>query len=337
MAKDLVFLGAEGPREYYYSPSEDSFYWRVPEIRETLRAWPGHVLVSADYSQIEVKLMAFLSRDKFLIEAINSGKDIHSYLASEIIGVPYEEIVAARKDPSHPRHHELDSLRSAVKAITFGLPYGAGPNKIATQIAQVTGRKLDDALVEEARELIEKYFSRARGLKRWLDDQCRLGVEKLHSRSLLGRIRWYELPDPDDPGYHAACAQVGRYACNHPIQASSADMLKLAISSFYRAVRQGRSPLDPLHGARLVMTVHDEIVVMCQKEGAEEIARILCQSMDEAYAGLTLHYVDRRGNRKSVRMGDLLPLEIVITDEEGNRVTKPVGVKPVISEFLTKE
>jgi len=116
------FLGRLRDREYYYDPAAGKFLWKVPEIREIICPPPGYVMISADYSQIEVKLMAFLSRDPFLITAINSGKDIHSFMASEVLGVDYDLIVEARKDKNHPRHLEMSNLRSATKCVTFGLP-----------------------------------------------------------------------------------------------------------------------------------------------------------------------------------------------------------------------
>jgi hypothetical protein len=113
-------------KEWYYNSETDDFEWRVPDVREVIRAKPGCKILAADYSQIEVKIMGFLSQDPDLIAAINSGKDIHSYIATDIFGeklnFDYELITLAKSDRSHPRHKELDALRSRTKACTFGIP-----------------------------------------------------------------------------------------------------------------------------------------------------------------------------------------------------------------------
>ncbi len=120
--KPAKLLGLHRGREYWLGDDNKTILWRVPEIREAICAKPGYTIVSADYSQIEVKIMAFLSQDDWLIQAITSGKDIHCYMASEMFGVDYDLINKARKDKAHPKHSEMSALRSAVKCITFGLP-----------------------------------------------------------------------------------------------------------------------------------------------------------------------------------------------------------------------
>lgn len=325
-------LGVHQGREYFYDPVSDSLFWRVPDIRESICAPPGYVLVSADYSQIEVKLMAFLSQDSFLISAINSGKDIHSFMASEIVDVDYDLIVQAKGDPDHPQHFELDALRTGTKCVTFGLPYGAGPLTIAVQIAAATGRKLDDALVLEAGQLIDSYFRKASKLKKYLDNQKRIGVELRHTRSLRGRIRWYRIPDPSDPDYRETCAQVGRYSGNQPIQASNADMLKMALSRFYLAVRGGVWENPPKHDTRVVLVIHDEIASICQEAGQEEVQQHLKEAMDWAYGQMTMHVESKSGFIQTVRMADILPLQITVDSQP-----KDVGVHPVAGSYLSKD
>jgi hypothetical protein len=97
-------------KEWYYNSETDDFEWRVPDVREVIRAKPGHKILAADYSQIEVKIMGFLSQDPDLI------------IFGEKLNFDYELITLAKSDRSHPRHKELDALRSRTKACTFGIP-----------------------------------------------------------------------------------------------------------------------------------------------------------------------------------------------------------------------
>lgn len=124
-----TFLGEFSGREWYMNVSDAAMFWRVPDIRECIAAPEGCMVLSADYSQIEVKLMAFLSQDPVLIAAINSKKDVHCYTATEVFGerrgFTYEDIWEATQSPDakkHPRHKELKLLRTNIKVVTFGIP-----------------------------------------------------------------------------------------------------------------------------------------------------------------------------------------------------------------------
>jgi hypothetical protein len=120
------YLGEVLGKHYYWDFEANCIVWSVPSPRSAVRAESGYVILSADYSQIEVKLMAFASGDPVLIAAINSGQDIHTFNAVSIFGqrfdFTYEEMEMARDDPSHLRHNELSLIRSRVKTVTFGLP-----------------------------------------------------------------------------------------------------------------------------------------------------------------------------------------------------------------------
>lgn len=301
--------------------------WRVPDIREAICAKDGYQIVSADYSQIEVKIMAFLSMDNFLIQAINSGKDIHCYMASEMFGVEYDLINTARKNKDHPNHFQMSSMRSSVKCVTFGVPYGAGPKRVALQIAQATDREFNDELIQEAGDLVSKYFRKAYRLKAWLDRQKQNGVALGQSRSACGRVRWYTVPEPNDDSYEEACAQIGRWAGNQPIQATNADMIKKAMRKFYLDVRGGDPCAQPKHDARIILVIHDEIACMCRKEGVQEIGKILKAAMDWSYEQIGMNF-----DGKYIRMCDVLPLEITVDGKK-----KDVGVEPVHGDYLVKE
>lgn len=291
----LELLGDIDGKEYYLdqrptieddkgkivpNPQLNTVVWRVPDIREAIIAENGFLILSADYSQIEVKLMAHLSRDPVLIAAINSGKDIHSFNATEVFGVAkhfdYDTMAAAKKDKNHPRHAELVKLRNDIKTVTFGVPYGAGANKVALMTGMTK---------EEAQAFIDAFFAKFSVLGAWLkksgDDAIKYGF----SCSPRGRCRFYDLPSTNakEKEKDKIFSQIRRYAGNHPIQAGNVDMLKPAMWQIYNDFRlQG---LDLL-GARILFCVHDEIVVTCREEDKDIVERIMMHRMQESYDGI---------------------------------------------------
>lgn len=277
MSKVLETLGTIEGKEYYLdcrptveddkgkvvpNPNHKKVTWRVPDIREIVVAEPGYLILSADYSQIEVKLMAHLSQDPVLIAAINSGKDIHTFNATEVFGAEkkftYEDLAAAKKDKKHPRHAELVKLRNDIKTVTFGVPYGAGKNKVAL----MTGMTPD-----EAQEFIDAFFSKFNVLKTWLQKTSDDAIKYGFSLSPRGRRRFYDLPSPtakekDKDKVHS---QIRRYAGNHPIQAGNVDLLKPAMFQIYNDIRtEGYAE----RGARILFCVHDEIIMTAREEDA---------------------------------------------------------------------
>ena len=120
------FLGTIGKKEYYLSDPDANgkrkLQWRVPNTREAIRSHPGWKVISADYSQIEVKIMAERSNDQWLIGALKSGKDIHCYMASDTEKIPYDEFYAVYKNKNHKLHSAYNTIRNNTKNITFGVP-----------------------------------------------------------------------------------------------------------------------------------------------------------------------------------------------------------------------
>lgn len=253
------------------NPQFKKIAWRVPDIREAVVAEPGMMILSADYAQIEVKLMAHLSRDPVLIAAINSGKDIHTFNATEVFGAikkfTYEDLASAKNDKTHSRHIELVKLRNDIKTVTFGVPYGAGKNKVAL----MTG--MDP---EAAQEFIDAFFAKFHVLRDWLtrsgDDACKYGF----SRSPKGRRRFYELPSQhtSEKDKDKILSQIRRYAGNHPIQSGNVDMLKPAMYQIYNDMR-----VAGFEGARVLFCVHDEIVVTARE----------CEALRHDEAGNPVH------------------------------------------------
>jgi DNA polymerase I len=257
------------------NPTYNKIVWKIPDIRESICAEPGYKVLSCDYSQIEVRLMAHLSGDPWLIAAINSGKDIHCYFCVDMFGAEleftYEIINTARKKDDHPRHEELSKLRSDMKATVFGVPYGAGPPRIAIQ----TGKT-----IPEAAALIDRYFTKAFILKQWLENQGRDALRYGYSTSPKGRKRFYVMPSHDDPEKDKILSQIRRWAGNHPIQAGNVDMLKPAMKRIYDRLRAlGLGYED----ARILFVVHDEIVMTAKEEYVPIVRTIMAECMKSVY------------------------------------------------------
>lgn len=194
-------------------------------IREAFIAREGCVLLAADYSQIELRVLAHLSGDEVLVDAFQSGKDIHARTAMEIFGVTEDEVSPEQ--------------RRQAKTINFGVIYGMGEVALSKRLG--IGRDV-------ARRFIERYFERYGGVRRFMDATLAAAREGQAVRTVLGRHRY--LPDLRSPNPRLR-AQAERIAGNTPIQGSAADLLKLAMIEL-------RDPVVP--GAQMILTVHDELV-----------------------------------------------------------------------------
>src|ERR1035438_7355857 len=243
-------LGMVGDKTYFWNYKSDSLEWSVPSPRAAIISEPGRKIIAADYAQIEVKLMAFMSGDPILIAAINSGQDIHSFNAHAVFGerykFTYEEMEVARNDPSHLRYNELSLIRSRIKTVTFGVPYGAGVQKVAF---------MTDMSEDEAQEFINDFFAKFKVLKAWLERQGLLALDLGYSRSIGGRKRNYTIPEISDPDYKKIISQIKRWAGNMPIQASNADILKIAMGMIYKELRGGDVTQPKVYDARFLLVV----------------------------------------------------------------------------------
>nr|HMS79754.1 DNA polymerase [Burkholderiaceae bacterium] len=205
---------------------------RTPEgrrIREAFVAPPGSLIVSADYSQIELRIMAHLSRDENLLRAFAEGMDVHRATASEVFGVPPGEVSSEQ--------------RRYAKTINFGLIYGMSAYGLAAQLGIER---------EAAKNWIERYFARYPGVKRYMDDSRAQAKSQGWVETVLGRRLWLpEINSPNGPRRGAA----ERQAINAPLQGTAADIVKLAMIDVQRW----------LDGAglasKLVLQVHDELVL----------------------------------------------------------------------------
>lgn len=198
-------------------------------IREAFIAPPGHVIVSADYSQIELRIMAHISQDENLLRAFAEGVDVHKATASEVFGVPVDEVSSEQ--------------RRYAKVINFGLIYGMS----AFGLAQNLGLERS-----AANAYIERYFHRFAGVKRYMDDTRAQAKEKGYVETVFGRRLWLpEINSPNGPSR----AGAERAAINAPMQGTAADLIKLAMVAVQDTLdAEGRA-------SKIIMQVHDELVL----------------------------------------------------------------------------
>jgi DNA polymerase-1 len=216
-------------------------------FRACFTATPGYRLVIADYSQIELRILAELSGDAAFARAFEEGLDLHRMTASEMFWVPYERVSKEQ--------------RAQAKGINFGLMYGRG----AQSLAQTLGVSR-----EQAKALMKRFFERYRGVTTYLDQTAREAVNARALRALSGRRMIYDFDDSD----RAVVAAIERQAKNFPIQATNSDILKQAMVDLAGAIAP--------YGARLVNCVHDELVVEAPISDAERIAGLMRDTMTRA-------------------------------------------------------
>ena len=322
-----VDLGVFEDRRYTYD--KGMIYQVVPDVRDGVRAGLGRKLQIADYSQIEVRLMAFMAQETSFIEALNAKRDIHGHMASIVFGESYEildnvlGLSSDTKDKKHPRYNELLAMRSNVKTVTFGVPYGAGPRRVAEMIQKKDAagnpiETMEDA-IDRAKELIDTYFARAPRLKAWLGEQKRLAQKEGYTSSIQGRKRFYELPNKNNPDYEKIMSQIGRYAGNHPIQSSSADMLKDAMHRLYLLHRgwDGASAqpwtAPKVLDSNLMLVCHDEIVTDCGVGHLDRGGFLLEKAMSDAYNAVTMSPLMPNGQRKTFYLKDIYARVAVLT------------------------
>jgi DNA polymerase-1 len=218
------------------------------EIRAAFIAAPGRVLFSADYSQIELRLMAHFSDDPLLVRAYQTGQDIHTLTASEVFGVPAE--------------HMSKETRNRAKAVNFGIVYGISPFGLAAQLG------IDQ---HEARLYIETYFNRYQGVRTYIDHLLEEVRREQRVRTLFGRVR----PIPDIQSRNANLRGFAeRTAVNTPLQGTAADLIKLAMIRIDRILAEQK--------LKTIMTlqVHDELLFDVPEDEAEMVQALVKQQME---------------------------------------------------------
>jgi DNA polymerase-1 len=223
---------------------------RGEEIRAAFVPAEGCRFVVADYSQIELRLMAHLSKDPAFVAAFQAGGDIHRQTASVIFGVPLEQVTG--------------EMRSRAKTINFGTIYGQGPFALARQLGITQ---------DEAKNFITQYFERFAGVRAYLDHQVKLAREQGYVETLFGRRRY--IPEIKDKNFNLR-AFAERTAQNTPLQGSAADLIKLAMVDIHRTLEA-----EALR-ARLLLQVHDELVLEAPEVEVERVAALVKEHMEGA-------------------------------------------------------
>jgi len=222
------------------------------EMRKMFVAPAGRVLVDADYSQIELRLLAHMSGDQAMIAGFNSGVDIHTVTASQVFGLPQDQVPP--------------ELRRAAKAVNFGIVYGISAYSLSEDI---------HVSVPQAKEYMEKYFEHYSGVRAYMDRVMEQGREDGYVSTMYGRRRW--LPELRSSNFNTRSFGE-RVALNMPIQGTAADIIKLAMIRVDQRLRA-----EELE-ARLVLQVHDELIVECPEDEAEQVGALLQEEMERVAA-----------------------------------------------------
>ena len=219
------------------------------ELRKVFIAREGFVLLDADYSQVELRVLAHMSGDKTMIDAFKSGVDIHSVTASQVFNVPIEEVTK--------------QMRTEAKAVNFGIVYGISDYGLATNIK--TSRK-------KAKEYIEKYFEKYPKIKEYMENSVKSCKELGFVETLWGRRRYV----PEIKSNNFNVRQFGeRVAMNAPIQGTAADIIKIAMINIENEL--DRRKLE----SKLILQVHDELVIETKEEELETVKELLIRNMQD--------------------------------------------------------
>jgi len=222
------------------------------KFRSCFVAQEGYSLLTADMSGAELRILGNLSADPVFVEAYSTGQDLHTRTASEVFDTPYDKVQA--------------KMRKAAKAINFGLIYG------------MSSKGLSDRLKiprKEAEQMINKYFNRYKKVKQYLDKSASEAVRKRYSVTVSGRKRYYNMPPFDHPDRKNIQRGIERQGMNAAIQGANADTIKEAMIKLVDRISN--------YDARLLLTVHDEVVVEAKDDQRHEVAKIVSQSLVDGF------------------------------------------------------
>ncbi|MBE6964271.1 MAG: DNA polymerase I [Ruminococcaceae bacterium] len=219
------------------------------EIRKMFVPADGCVLVDADYSQIELRLLAHISGDEAMRKAFTSGQDIHTATAAQVFRVPVEDVTP--------------EMRRSAKAVNFGIVYGISAFSLSQDIG---------VSVAEAKAYMDAYFATFPGVRRYMDEVVEQAKEKGYVETIYRRRR--DLPELKSSNFNLR-AFGERVALNMPIQGTAADIMKLAMIAVWKRLRL------EVPAARLVLQVHDELIVECAAADAAKVARLVGEEMEQ--------------------------------------------------------
>ena len=219
------------------------------EIRKMFIPKPGYVLVDADYSQIELRVLAHIAQDQVMQQAFTGGQDIHSVTASQVFGVPVDQVT--------------DLQRRHAKAVNFGIVYGISEFSLA-----------DDIGVSryEAKAYIDSYLSNYQGVRSYMKKVVEEARSLGYTKTLYGRRRY--IPELSSSNFNIRQG-AERIALNTPIQGTAADLIKLAMIRVHGALKM------QYPDAKLILQVHDELIVECPQEIAREVAKLVSREMEQ--------------------------------------------------------
>jgi DNA polymerase-1 len=223
-------------------------------VRRAFVAEPGWQLVAADYSQVELRVMAHISGDEGLLGAFARGEDIHASTAAAIMGIPLGDVTT--------------EMRRVAKAVNFGLSYG----QTAYGLARTTG--LTQA---EAEDFIKAYFERFPRVREYIDTTKALATRQGYVETLLGRRRYFPELQPGSKATHNVRQAAERMAINAPIQGTAADIINIATIRLHRALRERDL------GARMILQVHDELVVEAPEGEVATVKPLIREIMENAF------------------------------------------------------
>ncbi len=224
------------------------------QIRRGFVTEPGWVFLACDYSQVELRILAHISRDEALMEAFRQNQDIHSSTAAAVYGIELEDVTY--------------NQRRFAKAVNFGLIYGMGAYRLARD---------SDLTLGEAESYIKAYFERFPGIQAYLENTKQLAKEQGYVETLLGRRRYFPIfKAPSSGGNTQLRMRAEREAVNHPIQGTAADIVKLAMLTLYEALEEN-------YRARMVLQVHDELLLEVPEEEINDVRPLVVDTMCDAF------------------------------------------------------
>lgn len=239
-----------------YNPNLQNIPIRTPEGAKVREAFiprdKNHVLLAADYSQIELRLIAEISGDRSMLEAFQSGKDIHSTTAANVFEVPYDQVTKEQ--------------RYRAKTVNFSIIYGAGATNLSRQL---------NIKRSEANELIQQYFKQYKGIQAYMENTISLARNQGYVTTLLGRRRY--LRDINSKS-SLEKSNAERMAINSPIQGSAADLIKLAMINIGRAIKETQLK------SKMILQVHDELVFDARLDELEALKAMVKEKMEAAVA-----------------------------------------------------
>lgn len=220
------------------------------EIRRAFISENEYMLLSADYSQIDLRVLAHISQDAMLIDAFNKSEDVHTATASEVFGVALSSVTPEQ--------------RRIAKTINFGIVYGMSPFGLSQQLSIPQ---------HQAKEYIERYFNKYSGVQKWIENIIKETCAKGYVTTLTGRIRYL-------PEINSSNSQVRKFsermAMNTPVQGTSADIIKIAMIRLYRKLTDGG------YETKMIMQVHDELLFDVPEKEVGSVAPVIKQTMEEA-------------------------------------------------------